>query len=1010
MRAPLLPADETQRLASLIGLGVLGTRPEERFDRITRLAAGVLDMPIALVSLVDADRQWFKSSYGLDVTQTSRDISFCGHAILGDAFFIVPDTHADSRFSDNPLVTSGPLLRFYAARPLKSIDGHCVGTLCVMDNKPRMLTPTQLALLEDLGCIAEIELNSHANAAALLMSEERMKLAVNTARVGIWEKDLLRQTLVWDDTMYALFGTSRERFPNALDAWNFCLHPQDASIPTAALEATLLSNQAYTPEFRIIWPNGEVHTLKSNARLVQNRADNSTYMVGTNWDITEAKRRERNLDFLGDLQKSCSLLHSSAEIMQMASKRIVQHLRLNHCLLVELNPSANQITIIHDEISSDLSKLTGVLPLSEFRTESELRDLADGKTLVSYDALEDPRSLEEMQRLKKRGVRALLNAPYVKDGLLKFVLTASHSEPYDWPAEDITLLSDLAARIFPRLEQARSEEALNESEERMRLAADAARFGMYDRNMITGSFHISARLKQMLGYPSEAEVDHPQVMSHMHPEDVEIGIIAFNRACEAGNDGQIHVEQRVVQCDSEVRWIATVGRIFFEQGKPSRSLGFWVDITDRKKIEIALRESELKQKIALKTAEAANQAKSEFLATMSHEMRTPLNGMLGMVELLLTEHLTPQQRELAELADSSAKSLLGLINDLLDIGKIEAGQLDIERIRFSLDDLLDELSNLYRLRGREKGLAFSIQRSSNIPSHLVGDPARLRQILNNLLSNALKFTHQGTFGLLVERIGRRDSDLSGPSTSLRFSVHDSGIGIAHEVQHKLFTRFTQADSSTTRKFGGSGLGLAIVKQLCEHLGGHVELSSTLGQGSIFCCELQFINDDQVLAEANSNTKTSPFVNDRRSVPDRRSVATHIKTSIADKSKKILIAEDNPINQIVAEALLQKIGYTQVTLVENGQEAVNAVRNCDYDAILMDCRMPVLDGYEATKKIRALGYHLPIIAMTANAGPTDLEKCLNVGMNDFLSKPFNATTLNQTLTRWTQHPGAKVVES
>ncbi len=1272
MQAPLPPPDEVQRLAELHRLGILDTDPEERFDRITRLAATLLDMPIALVSLVDEQRQWFKSTCGLEVKQTPRYISFCGHTILNDDVFVVPEATVDARFADNPLVTGEPHIRFYAGYALKTAQGQRVGTLCVIDRKPRILTPTQLALLEDLARIAEDEINSHARDAELRLSEARLKLAVQSAKVGVWEYDVQTQsviwddtmfslygarrqdfsgaydawathlhpddktaaeaaltdalkgradyahefrvrwasgevhhinahawvirdaagqalrmiginwditdvkrreadlafisnlehrladisssselmavtcqriaeylglrhcllqeidesaglitvlheqlapgtpalvrvrplaelrtpaqrlelaagktlvspdvlleprteaelqrlaargvravvnapyvvngrwkflltalrsqaydwpkdevellseltarvyahlertraqeeqhlsssrlklamgvahigiselnlqdrTLIWDDTMYALFGASREEFPNAFDAWNQRLHPQDLTLPDVALEATLLEDQAYTPEFRIIWPNGEVRHIKAHGRLLRDPSGRSLRLVGANWDITEAKRRERNLSFLADLQKSFSLLHSSAEILRLASERITQHLALSRCLLVEIDTAAGQAIVIHDQLVTNGFMMQGNFPLSEFRTESERRDLAQGKTLVSVDALLDPRVPAELERLKSRGVSGLVNAPYVADGCLKFVLTVSHAEPYVWPAEDVNLLTELAARIFPRLERARAEEALNASEERMRMAADAARFGMYDRDLQSGSFHISERLKQLLGYPRDAVVGHAQVMSHMHPEDAALGIAAFQRACDPTGDGRIDVEQRIVQCDGTVRWIATVGRLFFKQDAPARSLGFWVDITDRKEVEAALRESELKQKRATEAAEAASQAKSDFLSTMSHEMRTPLNGVLGMVELLLTERLTLQQRQYAELADSSAQSLLSLINDLLDIGKIEAGQIDTVNVPFNLDDLLNELSNLYRLRAREKGLTFSTKLSPSIPSHLIGDPDRLRQILNNLLANALKFTRHGEFGLHVERLDRRDTEVSGPSATLQFSVHDTGIGIAPEVQQKLFTRFTQADSSTTREFGGSGLGLAIVKQLCEHLGGEVKLSSTPGQGSVFSCELRF-------------TRAEP-----EPVRERRAAAPQAQAPV--HNSKILVVEDNPINQVVAQALLQQIGYTHITVVENGQEAVNAVLTRSFDAVLMDCRMPVLDGYEATAEIRAMGYHLPIIAMTANAAPTDLEKCLHAGMNDYLSKPFNAATLQQALARW-----------
>jgi PAS domain S-box-containing protein len=992
MQVAPLPPDEAQRLSALRNLNILDTQPEERFDRITRLAAALLEMPIVLISLVDSDRRWFKSAYGSNAKQIPRNVSFCSHAILDDSLFIVPDAQADSRFADNPLVMGGPLVRFYAGRPLKSMQGQRVGTLCVMDRKPRILTPTQLALLEDLACIAEGELNSHVLDTALRVSEERMRIAVDTAQVGIWERDLQHHTLTWNDTMYAIFGARREEFPNPQDAWVQRLHPQDLAIPDAALQGLLLEEHTYAPEFRIIWPNGEVRTIKSHARLLRDPSGRSHRLVGTNWDITDDKRRERNLAFLAELQRSLSLLHNSNDIVCMASDRISEHLQLHRCLLVEIDDTAGQFTVIHDQHKTVSTFMTGSFPLSVFRTKTERQDLAEGKTLVNVDALLDERSPEELRRFQERGVRALLSTPYLVNGRLKFVLTASYNKPHVWPPEDIALLSDLGARIFPILERSRAEQALSVSEERLRLAADAARFGMYDRDLRSGNFHVSTQLLQMLGYPRDAMPGHTQVMSHMHPDDVEAGIAAFNRACNPAGDGRIYVEQRIVQCNGSIRWIATVGRLLFKHGEPTRSLGFWVDITDRKEVEEALRASELKQKRAMEAAETASRIKSEFLSTMSHEIRTPLNGVMGMVDLLLNERLTPQQRQYAELADSSAKSLLGLIDDLLDLGKIEAGQIDIEHVPFNLNELLIELSNLYRLRARDKGLTFTFKQSPDVPSHVLGDPGRLRQILNNLLVNALKFTRQGEFGLSIERVDWGNSNPPESIVALRFSVHDTGIGIAPDEQKKLFTRFSQVNSSTTSEYSGSGLGLAIVRQLCERMDGTVKLVSTPNHGSIFSCELRF-------------TQAVPTTVDPVTPAPEREYMSPATQAHTYKSR-ILVAEDNPINQVVAQALLQQMGYTNITMVENGQEAVEAVLAGEFDAVLMDCRMPIIDGYAATEEIRAMGYHLPIIAMTANAAPNDLEKCLRVGMNDYISKPFNAATLRQALTRWTAQPDTK----
>ena len=428
-----------------------------------------------------------------------------------------------------------------------------------------------------------------------------------------------------------------------------------------------------------------------------------------------------------------------------------------------------------------------------------------------------------------------------------------------------------------------------------------------------------------------------------------------------------------------------------------------IDITERKQAEAqvqqlnanlerrvtertqALRESEVREKQARQIAETANLTKSEFLTTMSHEMRTPLNGVLGMAELLLLGHLTPQQRQYVALISVNGKTLLTLIEDLLDIGKIEAGQLDTVQVPFSLDELLAELSDLYTLLARDKGLTFSAHQAPEVPLTVIGDRHRLRQILNNLLANALKFTHHGEISLgveclSIERLGDQRK------TTLRFSVQDSGIGIAPEAQERLFTRFVQADSAITQNYGGTGLGLAIVKQLAEHLGGTVALVSVPGQGSVFSCNIPF-NEVTPLAAPLSTSLAAPSTASQGALQPESSQA------------RILVAEDNPINQLVVVELAKRIGYDHVTVVDNGQEAVDAVQKGDFDLILMDCRMPVLDGYAATEKIRALDALIPIIAVTANASLADQEKCLSLGMNDYLPKPISLTQLRETLARW-----------
>ena len=422
------------------------------------------------------------------------------------------------------------------------------------------------------------------------------------------------------------------------------------------------------------------------------------------------------------------------------------------------------------------------------------------------------------------------------------------------------------------------------------------------------------------------------------------------------------------------------GRVFERYGRPLALKGsatgrVWSfrDVTARTQADSQLTR-------AKEAAEAANRAKTDFLDSISHEIRTPLNGVLGMTRLLLEESLPPQPRRYVELASSSAQSLLGLINDMLDLGKIESGRMEFEHVEFSMGELARELGDLYGLRAREKGLGFDLRLDPAVPAVVVGDPGRLRQVLENLLSNALKFTEAGLVGLDIHPAPAVDGRVM-----LGFTVHDTGIGIPPEVQEGLFQRFFQADSSTTREYGGTGLGLAIVKQLCEQMGGRVTLNSEPGRGASFRCVLPF---------APAAKRAAPPPAHKRHVS---------RTQRAARPQRILVAEDNATNQIVVKGMLKLVGYVDVTLVDDGQKVLDAVQREHFDAILMDCRMPVMDGYEAAARLRAGGWRLPIIALTANVSEEQRRNCLAAGMDDFLSKPMEASQLAEILDRWTAPP-------
>ena len=430
------------------------------------------------------------------------------------------------------------------------------------------------------------------------------------------------------------------------------------------------------------------------------------------------------------------------------------------------------------------------------------------------------------------------------------------------------------------------------------------------------------------------------------------------------------------------------------------------DITPRKIAERQLERfaSELTKKNAelvdaLATAREATKLKSQFLANMSHEIRTPMNGILGMTDFLLNTHLTAEQRDYAESVRNSATSLLGIINDILDLSKIEAGKLTLERIDFDVTSLVRELAREFALHARAKQLAFSYTLESEAPQWVQGDPGRLRQVLTNMLGNAVKFTSQGEVSLRMECA--RDTE---DTTTLRFEVRDTGIGIAPEQCARLFESFVQGDGSTTRKYGGTGLGLAISKQLVGMLGGDIGFESEVGQGSSFWATAVF---EKRNAPSNVVPIAPPRIESRPAqLPP--AVAAAPAAAPVDYAKRVvpsrgrvLVAEDNLMNQKVAVRLLEKVGY-QADVVNNGRLAVEAIKSQQYDLVLMDCQMPEMDGFEATAEIRKLEgkeRHTVIFALTANAMTGDRERCLQAGMDDYLSKPFDLTALQRAIDTW-----------
>jgi signal transduction histidine kinase/CheY-like chemotaxis protein len=429
----------------------------------------------------------------------------------------------------------------------------------------------------------------------------------------------------------------------------------------------------------------------------------------------------------------------------------------------------------------------------------------------------------------------------------------------------------------------------------------------------------------------------------------------------------LYLGYMTVAARQQLRTLRRSIRLGFENGELVDTLG--AEITRREGTESELRS-------ARERAEAANQAKSEFLATMSHEIRTPMNGILGMLRIVRDSPLTPDQHEHLETAAGSADTLLELINDILDFSKIEAGRLEIEQIPFAPAATMKTVVDLLRPRAAAKGLELTTDFDPRLPAALLGDPTRLRQVLFNLLGNAIKFTDRGRVTLSA-----RCDALDPAIASVTLAVRDTGIGMDCETVARLFTVFSQADSSMSRRFGGSGLGLAISQKLVEAMGGKITVESTAGGGSTFSFVL-------------------PLARPAVEAPPRHPADQEARYVPPVLRGRLLVVEDDRVNQRVIGHFLRQMGL-DLTFVENGHDAVQAATTTPWDAILMDCQLPGLDGLEATRRIRAqlAGRTLPILALTANASIADRAACLAAGMDDFLTKPVRRELLAGALERW-----------
>ena len=605
--------------------------------------------------------------------------------------------------------------------------------------------------------------------------------------------------------------------------------------------------------------------------------------------------------------------------------------------------------------------------------------IATGELLWVEDAPIDPRFSSNPLVVGPPYLRSYIAAPIqLEDGSTPGVLCAVALEPHPFdPAKAARLqdLADLVADEWVRAKSARSTKAAldsaKRSEARLNLALNLSEVHVWELDYVSRTLFKAGAEDTFFETPQTYQSLYRDIYATIDPRDHDMVREAWRRHVEEGAPYAPHY--RVARSDGQEIWAEGVIELFTdERGQPLRMVGALRNITEAKQAERRLMQ-------AIAAAEAANTAKSQFLATMSHEIRTPLNGVLGMAQAMEADELGAVQRGRLGVIRESGQSLLAILNDVLDISKIEAGKLDLEEADFDLGEIAESARHAFAALAETKGIALILEVEAGAGGVYRGDATRVRQILYNLISNAVKFTERGAVTVTVQRRGER----------VRFSVSDTGIGIARDAMARLFQKFEQADASTTRRFGGSGLGLAICRQLAELMGGRIHARSTAGVGTTFIAALPL-----------------PRLGDTRPALEP-TIAAQAAPETERQNLRVLAAEDNEINQLVLQTLLGQIGVTP-TVVGDGASVLEAWEAGDWDVILMDVQMPRMDGPTATREIRrreaASGRsRVPIVALTANAMAHQVQDYIAAGMDDFVAKPIEVGALFAALQRALETP-------
>ncbi|GJE76348.1 PAS domain S-box protein [Methylorubrum suomiense] len=777
---------------------------------------------------------------------------------------------------------------------------------------------------------------THLRAAetAALDANRLLLLAEQMAQVGHWHLDVVSGRLRWSDEVYRIHGRDPATFRPTLEDGIAAYHPEDREIVAAMVANAIERRGSFEFTLRLVRSDGDIRHVQARGICVLGGAgeDGEPTVVGLFGVFSDISQRVR---------ADASVVSSEARYRMLAdaaTDMVVQVDPAGICLYV--SPAIRDLLGREPEALTESAFASLIHPDDQGEFAGILADLASGQGDRAV-------SVSRLLHSEERWI-------WVETSLKTLSLPDGRSGGFVASVRNID-------------ERRRADQARRESEDRYRLLADNASDLIVLGHADGRRSYYSPAVTTILGWTVE-EAHKMTMRKWVHPDDLEK---AF--AATAGlTDERPHakVVYRLRHKAGHYVWTEAAFRLVAGDAGDVRIVTAIRDVTERQEQARHLEQAKAE-------AEAGARIKAEFLANMSHELRTPLAGMLGTHDLLQSDpSLTPAQRRLVGLAQESSRSLLTIVNDILDFSKIEAGELSVENVSFSLSDLVESCRRLAAEAARAKDLAITVSIAPDVPDWLKGDPTRIRQILLNLATNAVKFTQEGRVLIAVTR-----QAMEGGVVRVRIAVTDTGIGIAEEAIPSLFERFSQADGSMARRFGGTGLGLAICKRLVALMGGEIGVESRIGEGSTFWFSLAL-----------------PLTQ-----PERTASGQMELLGASPRVRHILLAEDNRINQEILTTVLERKGHT-VTLVENGRAALAAVQaGTGFDVILMDVQMPEMDGLEATAAIRALErtearVRTPIIALTANAMSQEIERCRSAGTDAHVAKPVHWPDLFVTIDR------------